>query len=344
REVAAPRNRFAGSIFLFDQSMTVNSFHKNAQASYQPLYELWISPRIYYSPWEGVKFGARFDFFKEMFTNHEETTDRHETRVGDPWLTASFSRPMTFINRHPATRWAVGIVAKLPFSKESRADGQYLSIGPTASATVGFPLRGLDATWFPDMSFGLSAQYQHAFTRATTPTGRDFGVPGQDLEGNARINDQVRSQTLVGDSLIFALSGTLNITPKFNFSMSYLFIERFSHEPTDATFRGRVVERSPNDTRLRQLSWFIASLNYDPIKELEVSLGYYNLNTTVGPNGQYRSPFTSPEARVFLSLTVNLDVLYEDLRHREPTKTQPAPLRSTTARATFPTSQPQPSL
>ncbi|MEO7097589.1 MAG: hypothetical protein ABI175_30285, partial [Polyangiales bacterium] len=65
-ERSAQRNRFAGSIILVDQSVTTASFDRNAQLSYSPLYELWVSPRVYYAPIEGLKFGVRFDFFKEM--------------------------------------------------------------------------------------------------------------------------------------------------------------------------------------------------------------------------------------------------------------------------------------
>lgn len=330
----APRNRFAGSIVLFDQSMTVDSFSRSSRLSYSPTYELWLSPRVYYSPIEHLKVGARFDFFRETFTNHvDETTDRNEIRVGDPWLTASYSAQAKFVNRNPLTRWAVGAVVRPPLSKNSRADGQYVALGPTASATFGFYLAGQGARWFPSGSVGLSAQYTHAFTRATTPVtfGSSFGVDRTNVAGGLTRDDQVRSSTLSGDSVLLSLSATVDIRENLTFSTSYILIDRFSYTPPEIVFQGETVPRSPNDTRLRQLGWFIASVGWTPIRELEVSLGYYNLNNTLGLDGRYRNPFFSPEERVFLSLTANLDALYDDAtKSAPPADPAPQPLRTTT--------------
>lgn len=338
RETHAPRNRFAGSIVLFDQSMTVDSFSPSSRLSYSPTYELWLSPRIYYSPTAHLKLGARFDFFRETFTNHvDETTNKNEIRVGDPWLTAAYSAQAKFINHDPATRGSIALLVRPPLSKNSRADGQYLAIGPSVSGTLGFELAGRGARWFPSGSVGLAAQYAHAFTRATTPVtlGSSFGVERTNVSGGLTRDDQVRSSTLSGDSLLTSLSGSVDIRENLVFSLSYILIDRFSYTPPDVVFQGETVARSPNDTRLRQLGWFITSLGWTPIKELEVSVGYYNLNTTLGLDGRWRNPFFSPEERVFLSLTANLDALYDDAARR-PVRAEPTspPLRTTTTAMT----------
>ena len=52
-------------------------------------------------------------------------------RWGDPWLTASYSDKATFIN--DKSRWAVGIIARPPMSRESQVNGQYFALGPNAS-------------------------------------------------------------------------------------------------------------------------------------------------------------------------------------------------------------------
>ena len=67
------------------------------------------------------------------------------------------------------------------------------------------------------------------------------------------------------------------------------------------------------------------------LDELELDFGYYNLANALGPDGQQRSLFGSnniwwsPDARLFLSATANLDVLYDDVAgHRGASSQQAA--------------------
>ena len=56
------------------------------------------------------------------------------------------------------------------------------------------------------------------------------------------------------------------------------------------------------------------------MKEFSVGVGYYNLNTVIGLDGGRRNPLWSPEARVFLSLTANLDSIADDLQKKKEVK------------------------
>src|SRR5262249_22252367 len=136
------KNPFRGSILLLDQSMTTNSFSKGSQLSYSPLYEWWISPRFYYSPTDNLKFGARFDLFKEMSTHPAEPTKAPATPSGAPGLPASYADSAKFITATPKSRWNVGLTLRPPLSKDSRANGQYFAFGPNAGLTWGFDLAG----------------------------------------------------------------------------------------------------------------------------------------------------------------------------------------------------------
>ena len=311
-DAVAKKNAFAGSLLLFDQSITTNSLSKGSQLSYSPLYEWWISPRLYYSVGK-VKFGARFDFFKEMFTNHDETTDAREWVVGDPWLTASYGDQASFLNKHPKSRFAVGVLARPPLSKDSRGNGQYLSAGPTASLSWGFDVAGAKSKFFQTASLGLYASYSHAFTKSTTPqpfNGYNRGATYAD--GTIGFDSQVRSGTLAGNSLIYSVNGDIDILENLSFGASMIWIDQFSYQPPDVAFAGQPVAHSANDTRFRQLTWFLTSLDYEPIKELGVSVGYYNLASSIAPDGSRRNVLWSPDARLFLSLTAHLDAIYDD--------------------------------
>jgi len=68
-------------------------------------------------------------------------------------------------------------------------------------------------------------------------------------------------------------------------------------------------------------TWLTAALGYALRDELTISLGYYNLANQIGPDVQRRSPFWSPNARAFLTVTGNLDVIYAGLRRTQ----RPAP-------------------
>jgi hypothetical protein len=84
---------------------------------------------------------------------------------------------------------------------------------------------------------------------------------------------------------------------------------------------------SPTDYRVS--TWLTTSLGYDVADELSVNLGYYNLANQIGPDGQRRSPFWSPSARVFLTLVGKLDAIYQRF---VPQTNEPAPTPATGSR------------
>jgi hypothetical protein len=312
-------NPFRGSMFLFDQSIFTSNLSKGGQLSYSPIYEWWVSPRIYYSINEHIKFGARFDFFKEMFTNHETgyagAQDTRQWRWGDPWLTASYGSKIDLkkFGGNEKSRWSVGVIGRPPMSKESQANGQYFAGGPNASFTYGFDI-AKGSKWFSGASVGVSASYSHAFTKSTTPNSfTDFTQQRTDASGDAYLDNQVRSGTLAGNTLLYAFNADLDIYENLSFSGSMIFIDQFAYKSPDVAFGGQQIAHSPNDTQFRQLTWFLIDLDYAVIPELTLSLGYYNLNSSIAPDGTRRNVLWSPESRLFFSLTANLDSIYEDI-------------------------------
>jgi len=217
----------------------------------------------------------------------------------------------------------VGVLAKPPLSKDSRANGQYLAIGPTGSIAYGFDVMGKKSKVFQSASVGLYLNYSHAFTRCTTPCG--FGFTGYNGNVNSSIDpygqpgnnlttvDQVRSGTLAGNTLIYAFLGEIDILENLSYSADFFWIDQWSYAPTPVG--GVSTSSQIDDTRFRQLTWFLTSLDYDPIDELTISLGYYDLNTLLRPSGGWRNPFWSPDgSRLFFSLTAHLDAIYDDVR------------------------------
>jgi hypothetical protein len=313
---AKPFNPWGGSTLILDQSATANSFIKNAQQSYMPLTETWISARLRYNFNKHVNVGLRQDFFLEETDTEGDTATRHEWRLGDTWVTGGYSDTAKFVNDNPGTKWALGGVLRPPTSKESQANGNFLGAGLSASFNWAFePNKG--GKWFSEAALNPLVSYTHNFSRATTPDNGNLNRPRMDLAGNSTLSNQVRSGTLAGNVLLYALNGDLTIYDKISLSASMIFISQFSYQPTDATLTdgtigSYTVPRNPNDTHTRQLAWFLVDVNYDLFDEVSLTVGYYNLRPVVGPGGQYTDPLGSPDSRFFFDVVVHLDALYMD--------------------------------
>jgi len=126
------------------------------------------------------------------------------------------------------------------------------------------------------------------------------------------------------------VNGEIDILENLSYGLSMIWIDQFSYRPTDAELindsgaSSGPITRSENDTRFRQSTWFLTSFDYEPIKEMSISLGYYNLNSAIGPDGTRRGVFWSPDARVFFSLTAHLDAIMDDITGPKQNKAQTA--------------------
>lgn len=308
-----PLNPLAGSLFLFDQSISTGTISKGSNLSYVPEYEWWLSPRVYYNVTRQFKVGVRQDFFKE-WTNAEETTHGQEWRIGDTWLTASYADKLKFISEK--LRGSIGWTVRPGISKESRGAGQYLATGPSGSLTFGYDITGEKGKVFKSGTVGASLSFSKAFTRCTTPCNADFSQPRQTSSGDIVDSDQLRSGSMTGSTLLYALNAGLELADGLDFSVSQIWFTNFLYGLSDAQIRNgdtlQTVPTSDLDTRIRQFSWFLVSLDYTLIKEVGLSLGYYNLNNVLAPDGTYRQPFYSKDgARIFFSIEFKIDAIYD---------------------------------
>jgi hypothetical protein len=312
---------FRGSLLIIDQSMTTNTFSKGSQLSYQPLYEWWISPRVAYNFSKQVRFTLRQDLFKE-WTNTSETTYAREWRYTDTWLTLAYRPDLTSVSKHLSG--GLGFILRPGISKESRIASQYFSAGPSANIGYAFDLGGEKAKAFKSLNVSAAVNYQHSFSKCNTPCAADsseFGQARMNARNEAVRDQQVRSASMVGNQLLYSLNLGVDIVEHLDFSASMIWISQFAYKTSDAfTKDGTEVGRAPDDTRLRQFSWWFTQVTWGFSKEASLAFGYYNLNAVVGPDGKYRNPFWSPDARVFLDLYVHLDAIYEKLTKGEGKK------------------------
>jgi hypothetical protein len=62
--------------------------------------------------------------------------------------------------------------------------------------------------------------------------------------------------------------------------------------------------------RFQAVGYFNAELSAEPVDLLTIGLGYENVAPQLGPDGQRRSVFYSPEALFYLGFALSLDALY----------------------------------
>ncbi len=324
KEEAPAPNPFRGSILILDQSITAATLSKSSQLTYQAIYEWWISPRITYNveSVKGLRFTVRQDLFKEWTNTQDDFQYKNELRYTDTWLSAGWGTPLKAISEK--TRLGLGATLRPGISKASRAAGQYFVVGPSANLSHTFELNGEKAKVFRSLNLSISGLYQHAFTKCNTACGLgDDNLQARKTASGALVqDDQLRTGTLTGNTLLSSFNASLEIMEHMEFDFSAIYISSFSYKPTDATLPdGTPIARSADDTRLRQSSWYLFSLNYGITKEIDLSLGYYNFNGVLAPDGKYRNPFYSPEgARLFFDVTIHLDAVWDDIMGAEKKK------------------------
>lgn len=320
-DAEAAKNPFAGSILFWDHSISTQTarVETSAQQSYIPLYEWWFSfqPRYHFT--KKLEVIGRFDYTKEL-TNSQDSTYYREGLFGDVWATLRYGTPIS--ERLKNTKVNVSATVKLPLSKESQAQGVYFKAGGGGGIGQKIDINGESAKWLQNVGLRLGASYEHAFSRATTPTGGSFEAVRQDTDGRTFVTDQITGGLLAAHKVIASAGADLQITEKWGAGLSAIFINSWAYAPKDditvATATGAYyVPRNGNATTFSQASWMILSTDYEVIDEMSVGLGYYNLAGIIAPDGQRRSVvgshniWWSPSARVFATVTANLDKIYD---------------------------------
>lgn len=324
-QAAQEEDPLRGSTFLFDQSMSTATAHlePSPQQSYVPFYGWWLSLRPRWNFDDHWRVQARLDYYKEL-TNSQETTLYREDVFGDIWTDLVYSTALADDGPWKNTKVSFGLRALWPTSKASQGEGVYVTTGATAGIRQKVWLEGQDAKALNAARFGLDVAYLHPFSSATTPNDYGtFAYVRENVDGYSFVSDQLTGQTLADHTLFGIFDFGLDVTPKLALSIDWILINQWHYAPTNACADAFPAPACPpriDDNQFTQLGWFVVDAEYELLPELSIGLGYYNLANTVGPNGQANTLFGggennllwSPDARVFLDLTANLDDIYED--------------------------------
>jgi hypothetical protein len=317
-----PRVPWHGSTLLFDQSITTQTVGVGSDfQSRDPVYEWWFAFKPRYFLFEREKEALTLNLWMNLYyevTNSDTTTTKNELVVGPTTLWALYA--YTFYEKEGyRTAVTVGPRMTIPTDRASRNAGLLFGLGAMAAGTQSLPLGPKGATAFNSLRLGLGAIYMHPFQRATTPVNGDLEQPRQDVAGRSIASDQLRPGMNVANSLTLLFTAGLQIVPRLGFGASYVLGNAWAYAPPNVpvcTVQPSCATPTSNadPSSFRVTTWGLVSVDYDVIDEMTVSLGYYNQTSQIGPDGTRRNPLYSPDARFFLTLTGNLDIIYERLK------------------------------
>ncbi len=301
--------KFKGTIFLFDQSLSPDTFDAQAQLSPIPSYQWWLSfrPRYYITP--KLSLRVRMDLTIEWL-NAVDTTEAREAQFGDLWTDLAYNPP-TFWKVVPT----VALRAVWGTSKTSIGETQIAKVGPSVGLVREFNL-GRAGTY----EFALSVYGLYHFDQYTTA-----GVQGKLDMAATRLTGlpacyrrTPASQMNPQGSLTTLISGKYSPVPKFSINVTYAILDAWAYHLPPATLPEGAQLQPAYDTRFSQQGWFLASVDYEVKDWLELSLGYYCLRNIRDPNSKIGDPFWEPggTTRIFLTTTFNLDKVYESAARR----------------------------
>jgi hypothetical protein len=311
-----------GSVFFVDQSATTQTVGLGGDyQSRNPTYELWYSfrPRyyVYESDLDSINLQMRLQASQEL-TNNDSTTKNHEFLIGDTWFLASYDRTL-YKDKDVglATKLSLGPRFILGTSKTSSRRGKIGEVGAAVGLQQQLPLAGPKSDVFPTMVGRGSLAYTKGLNRCTTACNPDFEYTRQDTGGRTFVSNQLSGSAMVNHQLIADIGTDFQIFDKLGLSLDYIWVMQWMYPVGDqngtvGTTTGAAqpgVEQDPQNYRVGP--WFATELDYDLIDEVGLSLGYYNYTNQLGPDGTRRNPLWSPDARVFFTITANLDKIYE---------------------------------
>jgi len=308
---------FHGSVLLFDQSVTTPTVGLGQDyQSANPVYEWWIAfkPRYYLfeTRSDALSVALWANLFLEL-TDSDTTTRRREPLLGPTYAWATYAHTLR-AERSYRTAVSIGPRLTLPTDKAAWDSGQRLGVGGSTELSQTLPLRGKHARLLQGLRLAVGAIYTHTFSEYRSRANDDLARQRQDVNGRPLVDPQLGGAMITADWLTLALSGELQVSRKVEFSASYVILNKWGYAPSDVTLglptgpaRPAMVDAP---TTYSVSTWLTSSVGYQVADELTVSLGYYNLANQLAPDGTRRNPLWSPNARLFLTLTANLDAIY----------------------------------
>lgn len=315
------------SLLRLDQSVSAQTVGvgKDYQ-TYNPSYDMTLlfRPRwyLYEDERQNVSLRGEAGLFRE-FTNSDVTTERGETSLTDAQLFATFARTL---HRNARYRTEVSLRAPLltfPTSKASARGGTILGVGANATIAQDVPLAGTNSPVFQSVTSALRVGYAHTFTKAIVPTNAELRRRRADPEGRLLIDDQFGTPAFPEHEGTIRLIFDVGVSQRVRWGTAFSWLPLWKYELPDTPIctvaTGCVEPDSVEDPqRFVVTTVFESEVAWQLMDELVVAAGYSNLTSQVGTSGERRNMFYSPFARLYASVTANLDEIYLTATGRKP--------------------------
>ena len=206
-----------------------------------------------------------------------------------------------------------------PTSVFSQANGKILSVQGTVGLSQTIPILGGGADALKSFSVSAVGGYGHAFTEAQTQVGDELERERTGLDAEPTISDQLTGVTNSKHQVTAGFGTSLAILDELSLGTTFQWRPNWKYLPAEGCVQDKNFntclepEHLANPTNFVVITMFAADVTYKPIKEFSVSAGYANVASQIGPDGQRRNMFYSPNARFYLTFTGYLDAIYEDI-------------------------------
>jgi hypothetical protein len=311
------------SSLIWQMRATTQTLHIGPSYQSSDPYTDWVfylRPRYYF--WENDRWSlslrAQFGAIYEL-TNSDVTTQENEFTIGDTVL--SFVPQHTFVqNGDYLTSLDLSLPRLvIPTSKASRDSGNILQLGVRAYLLQGFPVREGES-FLPRARAALRIGYGYQFASSTVPENPSLHQFGMSPNGSIETTHQLAGAALAQHTAIFhglagadiwrdivAIEGEFGIDPAWKFRL-----------PPAQPICGVVLtgctpaQDVPDPQRYGVVTTLDAYLEFHTLKQsLTASVGYENITNQLGVNGEHRNFFWSPDAKLYLKLEFQPDLLIE---------------------------------
>ncbi len=321
------KSRWRLSRLSLDQSVTANTVGVGQDyQTYNPTYDwtLLLRPRYYFIDRDNWRYSVQATVgAAQELTNSDGTTGRRQLDAEDTLLALRYDRTLF---RSGRTISAIGLALPeldLPTSRGSRNNGRIMGVGGALIPAQQIPL-AKEGPFFTTFTVAGLARYQHYLTRSTVPTHDELTRPRTDLNGRLVISDQLGAPAFPEHEARFGFNTELMIHERVALISDFQWRPTWSYgldheaEICDLLTGCAKIDSVDNPQTYQLITAFATEVEAQVMDELSVSVGYQNLANQIGPDGQRRNMFYSPNARFYLTLTAFLAEIFD--KHAEPSR------------------------
>jgi hypothetical protein len=161
------------------------------------------------------------------------------------------------------------------------------------------------------------ARYQHYFSQAQVPINSNLERPRTDVGGRAVISDQLSGSAFAKHELRLGAAGELAIHDRVVLAVDLQWRPTWNYqfdnevEVCNLLTGCETVDGIDDPESYELVTVFASEVAVQIVDEMSLTVGYINLANQIGPDGERRNMFYSPNARFYLTATAFLSEIFE---------------------------------